>query len=131
MCWLMPSDAWAILALLALAATVALALLFVRGRSSSLRKIGFFAGIAALLFTLLCLDFAFWQRTDYRKNDKAIITRAVSSVKSSPSTESSTDLFVLHEGTKVTILDEVGDWRNIELADGRQGWIKSSDFEEI
>lgn len=131
LCWIMPSDAWAVLALLALAATVALALLFVRGRTSNMRKVGFFAGIVALLCTLLCLDFAFWQRTDYRTNDKAIITRAVSSVKSSPSGESSTDLFVLHEGTKVSILDEVGDWRNIELADGRQGWIKSSDFEEI
>ncbi|MCQ2172597.1 MAG: BatD family protein [Bacteroidales bacterium] len=131
LCWIMPSDAWAVLSLLALAATVALALLFVRGRTSNMRKVGFFAGIVALLCTLLCLDFAFWQRTDYRTNDKAIITRAVSSVKSSPSGESSTDLFVLHEGTKVSILDEVGDWRNIELADGRQGWIKSSDFEEI
>lgn len=131
LCWIMPSDAWAVLALLALAATVALALLFVRGRTSNMRKVGFFAGIVVLLCTLLCLDFAFWQRTDYRTNDKAIITRAVSSVKSSPSGESSTDLFVLHEGTKVSILDEVGDWRNIELADGRQGWIKSSDFEEI
>lgn len=41
------------------------------------------------------------------------------------------DLFVIHEGTKVTILDEVGSWRNISLADGRQGWIPASDIEII
>jgi SH3-like domain-containing protein len=55
----------------------------------------------------------------------------VVSVKSSPSAESSQDLFILHEGTKVEILDQVGSWSNIELADGRQGWIKSSDIETI
>jgi hypothetical protein len=31
----------------------------------------------------------------------------------------------------VTILDEVGSWNNIELADGRQGWIPSGDIEII
>jgi SH3-like domain-containing protein len=63
--------------------------------------------------------------------DSAIITRPVVSVKSSPSAEASTDLFILHEGTKVGVIDDVGTWKNIELADGRQGWIKSSDMEVI
>ena len=53
----------------------------------------------------------------------------VSSVKSSPS--SGKDLFVIHEGTKVKVLDNVGDWLNISLADGRQGWIESSALEVI
>ena len=53
----------------------------------------------------------------------------VSSVKSSPS--SGKDLFVIHEGTKVKILDNVGDWQNISLADGRQGWIETSAIEII
>lgn len=130
-CWLLPSNVWAIFFIIGLIATLGLVLLFLLGRTAKTRKIGFFAGIVALLCTLLFLDFAFWQRTDYRKEDKAIITRAVTSVKSSPSGDASTDLFILHEGTKVTIIDEVGDWRNIELADGRQGWLKSSDFEKI
>ena len=65
------------------------------------------------------------------KMDGAIVMRPVSAVKSSPSAESSQDLFVLHEGTKVKVLDQVGNWNNIELADGRQGWIPSSDIELI
>ena len=40
-------------------------------------------------------------------------------------------IFVLHEGTKVYVLDQVGSWYNIELADGRQGWIRASDIEAI
>ena len=69
--------------------------------------------------------------SDSVKTDTAIVMSPVSSVKSSPSSGSSKDLFVIHEGTKVTILDEVGSWRNISLADGRQGWIPASDIEII
>ena len=63
--------------------------------------------------------------------DEAIIMRPVTSVKSSPTSGASTDLFILHEGTKVRIIDEVGKWKNIELADGRQGWLPSDDMELI
>ena len=65
------------------------------------------------------------------KTDTAIVMSPVSSVKSSPSSGSSKDLFVIHEGTKVTILDEVGSWKNISLADGRQGWLPAADLEVI
>ena len=131
LCWLLPSDVWAALFLVLLAATLGCVLLFLLGRSVAARKGGFIAGIVALVLTLLCAAFAFWQRDDYRKADSAIITRAVTTVQSSPGRDSAKDLFVLHEGTKVKLLDSVGDWRNIELADGRQGWLQSSDLEVI
>ena len=67
-----------------------------------------------------------YEGMDYAAEDSAIITRAVSTVKSSPSDSTAKDLFVLHEGTKVTVIDELGSWLNIELSDGRQGWISSS-----
>lgn len=53
------------------------------------------------------------------------------SVKSSPTSDNSTDLFRLHEGTKVKVLESMGSWTNISIADGRQGWIKTSDIERI
>ena len=84
-----------------------------------------------LLVAVMCLSFAIWQKQDYMKADEAIVMRPVTSVKSSPSGEASTDLFILHEGTKVKLIDRVGTWSNIELADGRQGWMLSSDFEII
>ena len=45
------------------------------------------------------------------------------SVKSSPD-KASTDLFVLHEGTKVRTVSELGDWREIVIADGKKGWVE-------
>ena len=59
------------------------------------------------------------------------MTRPFVSVKSSPGADASKDLFILHEGTKVKIVDSVGSWYNIELADGRQGWMQVSDIEII
>ena len=130
-CYIMDSDAWAVCFLVLLALTLALALLFILGATAAGRRTGFFAGIVALLLALASLSFAFWQKKDYMSADYAIVMRPVTSVKSSPSAEASMDLFILHEGTKVKILDSVGSWSNIELADGRQGWLSSKDMELI
>ena len=56
---------------------------------------------------------------------------AISVVKSSPDDKSGTELFVLHEGTKMKILEGMGDWTKIELQDGRQGWSKKTNLEII
>lgn len=130
-CRLMDSNAWAVTFLVLLALTMAMALLFVLSPSVAGRRTGFFTGIVLLLMAASSLSFSIWQKNDYMKVDSAIVMRPVSSVKSSPSAESSQDLFVLHEGTKVKVIDQVGAWNNIELADGRQGWIPSSDIELI
>lgn len=131
MCWIMSSDGWAALFLVLLAVTLALALTFLLAGREGARRTGFFGGLVTLVLAIMCLCFAFWQRADYRRSDGAVVTRAVSPVKSSPGNDSSTSLFVLHEGTEVVLLDEVGEWSNIELADGRQGWLKTSDIEKI
>ena len=130
-CWMMDSDSWAVCFLVLLAFSLALMLVFVLAPTAGWRRTGFFTGIAVLLLAVASLAFSIWQKNDYMNADDAIIMRPVTSVKSSPSSESSTDLFILHEGTKVKVLDTVGKWNNIELADGRQGWIPSDDIEII
>ena len=127
----MDSDSWAVTFIVLLALMLAMILLFLLAPTAAGRRAGFFTAIALLLFAVASLSFSLWQKNDYMKTDDAIVMRPVVSVKSSPSAESSQDLFILHEGTKVEILDQVGSWSNIELADGRQGWIKSSDIETI
>lgn len=130
-CWMIDSDAWAAAALAFFVFFCAMALLFLHGARPAARKAGFFTAIAAVLLFCMALSFSLWQRADYMKADGAIVMRPVTSVKSSPASGTATDLFVLHEGTKVKILDEVGEWRNISLADGRQGWMPASDMEII
>ena len=131
-CYLLPSNVWAVLSIIFWALTLALALLFLLGPSTAARKTGFFAGIVTLLIALLGWDFAHWQKQEAETRDEAVVMRAVSPVKSSPSSDNAAkDLFILHEGTKVRLLDTVSGWHNIELSDGRQGWLRSSDVEVI
>lgn len=127
-CYTMDSDNWAICFLVLLALTLALVLVFLLAPTAAGRRIGFFTGIVTILLASASLGFSLWQKNDYMSADDAIVMRPVTSVKSSPSGEASKDLFILHEGTKVRILDTVGSWNNIELADGRQGWLSSDDM---
>lgn len=128
---LLDSNAWAVCFLVFLAVALAMALLFVLGSSVTSRRVGFFTGIVFVLFAFASLSFSIWQKNAYMKADVAIVVKPVSSVKSAPSGDSAKDFFVLHEGTKVKIVDSVGGWYNIELTDGRQGWLPSSDIEII
>ncbi len=130
-CYIMDSNSWAVTFIVFLALAFAMVLLFILSPSVSGRRTGFFTGVVLIVFAAFSLSFAIWQKNDYMKADSAIIMRPVSSVKSSPSSEAAKDLFILHEGTKVRIIDTVGSWNNIELADGRQGWIPSGDMEVI
>ena len=131
LCYLLPSNTWAVLGLVFFGLTVLLVLLFLLGRTSTQRRVGFFAAIVTFLLAFLGWDFAQWQSTEAQRQDMAIVMRPVSSVKSSPSAEGAKDLFILHEGTRVKILDNVSGFSNIELADGRQGWIPIGEIEVI
>jgi tetratricopeptide (TPR) repeat protein len=128
---LMNSDAWAVTFIVLLAVTLGLLLVFRLAPSIAWRRTGFFCGIVTLLLMISAYIFSTWQRNDYLAHDGAVVMKTVTSVKSSPSSDNSTDLFILHEGTKVTVLEGMGAWTNISLADGRQGWIKTSDIERI
>lgn len=130
-CYMMDSDSWAVLFIVFVGLTLACLLLFLLSPGIALRRTGFFTGIAVLILSVFSIVFSLWQKNGYMSDDEAIVMRPVVSVKSSPSSESSTDLFILHEGTKVRVIDEVGGWNNVELADGRQGWMSVSDLEVI
>lgn len=130
-CYVMDSNAWAACFIVFLALTLGLVLLFLLAPTAAGRRTGFFTGIVTLLLAVIALSFSVWQKNDYNDADNAIVMRPVTSVKSSPAAGASTDLFILHEGTKVKVIDSVGTWDNIELADGRQGWIPASDIERI
>ena len=129
--YLMDSDAWAITVLVLLGLTLAMFIIFLLVPSVAGRRAGFFTGLVFLVFMCFAMGFSISQKKAYMNADKAIVMRPVVSVKSSPSAEASKDLFILHEGTKVTVLDQVGAWNNISLADGRQGWLPAADMERI
>jgi tetratricopeptide (TPR) repeat protein len=123
-------NEWAIVNIVLLTLTVLAGILFLMSASGSLKKILFF--IAAIFLVSFGLSFSLAQtRNNIQSNSNEAIVFAPSSyIKSSPS-DKSIDLFILHEGTKVKILDAVGDWRKIRLANGEEGWILGKDVKVI
>lgn len=120
--------AWITLGLLLLAGI--LLTVFRSGAPRSLRKVSFILSCIVLVLAIFTFIFSLQQKRAVTRQDSAIVTAPVCSVKSSPA-EGGKTVFVLHEGTKVRLLDDVGDWTRIEIADGRQGWAQGSTFEII
>lgn len=131
LCYSLPPNTWTALFFAFFALTLAMVVVFFLARTSLWRKIPFFSAIVSLLLSALCISCAWVQKSHFETRDEAIVTRAVCAAKSSPSAVSGADLFVLHEGTKVKILDTVGEWTNIAIADGREAWVLSVEITVI
>ena len=128
---LMSVDGWASVALVSLALVIILLLVYLFSERVWLRKVGFFGGILMLLLFVLSNIFAWQQKQNLLFRKGAIVMTPTISVKSTPASNG-TDLFILHEGTKVVITDSsMKDWREIRIADGKEGWIESKHLEEI
>jgi len=72
-------------------------------------------------------------QTSYHNNftkKEAIIFSETITINSAP-TISSTNLFTLHAGSKVEIIDTIGDWINIKIANGNSGWIAQNSIKEL
>ena len=81
-------------------------------------------------FTIGSIYFAAKQNNRISQREYAIITAPSVTVKGAPN-DSGTSLFLIHGGLKVRIVEELGDWYNIRLADGNEGWIAKKDIEII
>ena len=118
------SDRWAWWSVAAFALLLVCAFMFFRSRRIGLRKLGFFMGIIFLIAFSLSVVFAAQLRHAVTTQDQAIIMSPTVTVKSSPA-EASVDLFVLHEGTKVTILESSNGWNKVRIANGSIGWLEA------
>ncbi|MCB0732210.1 MAG: SH3 domain-containing protein, partial [Ignavibacteriae bacterium] len=99
-------------------------------RNVQIQKYAFIFGIlniAALVFTVIFF-FASLERES--SNDYGILLSSVTTAKISPD-KSSNDAFVIHEGIKFKIEDEVNNWVKIKLSDGKIGWIPTNTFDII
>ena len=128
---IMSVDGWARTALVSFALAIVLALAYLFSARIWVRKVGFFGGLAFIAVFILANLFAYQQRQELVNRTGAIIISSAVPVKSTPS-KSGTDLFILHEGTKVEITDgTMRGWKEIRVADGKEGWIETSKIEII
>jgi tetratricopeptide (TPR) repeat protein len=123
-------DTWALIAVNASFLASLLFLLY-HFSSTSRKKLFYFnTTIFAVFVMLISVFFAFDNYDTVQINRTAIIFSAKAEIKNAP-TNSSDEVFELHEGTKVIILDELDNWKKIKIADGKVGWIRDDELKEI
>ncbi len=118
------AEKWAIISVIFSILTALLFLIYYFSFSTTLKRIFFSISILTFGLIIIAILIAF-KGLNYDKNHQpAIIFSEKAVIKNAP-TFNSEDVFVLHEGTKVVILDKVDDWLKIKLADGKIGWVKT------
>lgn len=124
-------DQWAVLGVGSFILLLALVSLYLFSKQINLRKVGFYGALAMLLLCMASNVFAWNQKYILMHRNTAVVMVTSANVKSTPS-ETGTDLFVIHEGTKVTITDpSMNAWKEIRLDDGKSGWIAAESIEGI
>ena len=135
-CWVeifikwLSSNQWLLVSFLLFITALALGFVFVFGPSLALRKASFYSGFVILLISITTLVFAGIRKSQVTNHDEAIVMTGVVTIKSSPD-KSGTDLFQLHEGTKVGVKTSLGTWIEIVLSNGNAGWVEVENVEKI
>lgn len=127
----MSVQAWTTLAIAAFVLMLVGILLYCFVSTIAVRKVGVY-GAFVMLFLVFISNIAAYSQNELIQNRMtAIVMSPAVTVKSSPSINS-TDLFVIHEGTKVEILDnQMKGWREVKFEEGKQGWVPREAIEEI
>lgn len=124
------TNQWAYICIGLFVLSLILGFIFLFSSILSIRKISFYISIVALVLAIISFIYTFHERQYLNNNPYAIVTAGSTSVKASP-TLTGKELFVLHEGTKVRVIDSKDNWDKVEIADRRIGWLQKSTVEGI
>ena len=124
-------DNWARLSICFIIGALLLVLAYLFAGNSFFRKAGFYGALSLLLLFVVSILFAWQQKKMLQDMHGAIVVESTVTVKKTPAANG-TDEFVIHEGTRVEITDRsIKNWFGVRIADGREGWLQTSQVEEI
>lgn len=124
------SNFWALISLAAFILSLLFISLYFYTARYTLKVLGFWLAVFMMATSIFSLTSSFRNRSLVYHNEHAIVFSPAVNGKSSPD-QSGKDLFVLHEGTKVSVEDEVGGWYEIRLSDGNKGWVPTNSLTRI
>jgi tetratricopeptide (TPR) repeat protein len=124
------SNHWAILSIAFFLLFIALFLIYLLAAKMWVKKTSFYLLVLSFIFSSAFFYFSAQRKKMHLQNNEAVIISPSVTAKSSP-TEYGTDLFILHEGTKVEVVDSVSVWREIKISNGNKAWVPASAFEKI
>jgi tetratricopeptide (TPR) repeat protein len=116
--------AWSWIGLIMLWAGIGGLAIWLGGKQRKWKKRGFIGGLSILTLCILPFLFAYGSEQNRFYSNEAIIMASETELKAGPEEESKT-IQLLHEGTKVIIIDQIGSWNRVELTDTSEGWLPS------
>ncbi|MCD6090638.1 MAG: tetratricopeptide repeat protein [Bacteroidales bacterium] len=123
-------DNWAKISLVLFSVFALFSLFYFLGKNIFIRKMGFYLGFVFLILSSASLFLTYKKHISQKEKAQAIVFSPSVTVKSSPN-ENGVDLFVIHEGSKLQVMDKVGAWCEIKIANGSIGWIEIKTIELI
>lgn len=121
------TDAWAKIAIGGVLVFVLLFLMYHFSYSTSKKRIAFVVSIVSLFVACFSVVMAFQKENLDKKDNPAIVFAQEARVKSEAN-KTSEEVFRLHEGTKVQVLETYKDWKKIQLLDNSTGWIPAKEI---
>ena len=116
------TKTWAFISLGLVLAFFITALFYLFSYDSRYKRVFFSLSIFFLFISVLTSSVVWNELTRLKEIKKGIIFSKELSVYSEPNKRNE-EIFVLHEGTKVEILDSLKGWEKIRLANGSEGWV--------
>lgn len=116
------TNQWAIISMVAFGVALLLFLIFLYISVPLVKRFSFYFSMLLVIVAVAGYLFSSKEAHKLTAHDSAIIFSPTVTVKSSPD-EGGTDLFLLHEGSKVQLNDSIGNWVEIALSNGNEGWI--------
>lgn len=123
-------DYWAYISLVIFMIGLLCIAVFFMSAQLRWRRLSFTFSLLLIVLTVGSLTIAHQKYRNFIAHNQAIVFNPSLTVKSQPA-DNSIDIFVIHEGTKVLLLDEVGDWRKIKIKNGSIGWVLAENLELI
>ena len=117
---------WSILAILILWMAAVFAILYLFGDTVAKKKSRFIVSALMLVSSIFLFVIAGCSNQRLNNSQQAIVMSMSTYVKSSPD-DKSTNLFMLHSGTKINVIEEVSGWKKIKIANGNSGWMKNEE----
>ena len=97
---------------------------------SSSKRVFFIGMIVILVLLLTTTITSIVAKKGYDAEKPAIVFAESIEVKSEPQ-KASTTAFILHEGTKVFVLESMSNWKKIQLTDGTEGWLDKKAIKKV
>lgn len=124
------ADAWSWISVVFFLAFLSLLAMYLYSQRMGTRKLAFLISVVSLFISISTFTFANKHKSLLEDQVFAVVFSPSVTIKSSPD-QSGTDLFSLHEGTKIEVKSKVGEWTEIKIRDGKVGWLKAENIIKI